>query len=267
MLTMELPLAAEAEPSEAPIPSICHRAEELARRAVTLTPAQLNRDVMDLFRDHPAQASLPVVEDGVAIGLLNRTIFLTGFSMPFRREVYERKSCIAFMDKTPLVVDADLSLADLGRLVVDAGSKVLQDGFIVTRNGCFQGLGSGMDLLRALGQLEAERNRVIRESIDYARIIQGAVQGTSLTQLADAALADQRLRRGRAHPRGTGHHAHARAPRALPRHREHRRRPVPARGDLRADARRRQPLRGQAPGARPGGGRVNHPQMPRFKIQ
>jgi CBS domain-containing protein len=193
MSAADLQLSPETQAQPAIPAGVCQRAADLAQPVATMTPGNTNRDVIEYFRERPDQACLAVVEDGIPIGLINRNIFLTGFSMPFRREVYDRKSCIAFMDKTPLVVDGELSLADLGRLAVDAGSKVLQDGFIVTRDGRFAGLGSGIDLLRALGQLEAERNRVIRESIDYARIIQGAVLKTSRAELEGAGLADQHL--------------------------------------------------------------------------
>jgi serine phosphatase RsbU (regulator of sigma subunit) len=168
-------------------------AADLARSREAVTPLQLNRDVMLFFKEHPQQAALPVVEDGIPIGIINCGIFLTGYSQPFHREVYEKKSCIAFMDKSPLIVDGDLPIAELGRVAVEAGAKVLQDGFIVTQDGRFRGLGTGLDLLKALGQMEAERNQVIRESINYAQIIQGALLGTSLRELQADGLTDQHL--------------------------------------------------------------------------
>jgi len=171
-------------PAEESVPRSAPRAAaDLAVSTGYVSPANTNKEVILFFKDHPDQASLPVVEDGVPIGIINRGIFLTGFSMPFHREVYERKSCIAFMDKTPLIVDGELPVSELGKLAVDAGAKVLQDGFMVTRKGQFSGLGTGLDLLRALGELEAERNRVIHESIAYAQIIQGALLATSLEAL------------------------------------------------------------------------------------
>jgi len=168
-------------------------AADLAVEAGAVAPADTNRDVLRFFQEHPEQISLPVVEEGQAIGIINRGIFLTGYSMPFHQEVYQRKSCIAFMDKNPLIVDAELPVAELGKLAVAAGVKVLQDGFLVSRQGRFCGLGTGLDLLRALGELEAERNRVIRESIEYAQVIQGALLATSLGELGRAGLADQSL--------------------------------------------------------------------------
>ena len=172
---------------------ILHSAADIAIPMEAMSPVNTNRDVIQHFKDHPDLVSLPVVEDGIPIGMINRGIFLTGFSLPFHREIYERKSCIAFMDKTPLVVSGEISIAELGQIAVDAGSKVLQDGFLVTRNGCFHGLGTGLDLLRALGRLEADRNRVIRESIAYAEIIQGSLLATSKGELKAGGLAGQHL--------------------------------------------------------------------------
>jgi len=168
-------------------------ASDLAKSLEAASPTNTNRDVIDLFKNHPDLLTLPVVEDGIPIGLINRGIFLTGFSQPFHREIYERKSCIAFMDKNPLIVDHDLPVDELGRLTVSAGAKVLQDGFIITKMGKFLGVGTGLDLLKALGQLEAERNRVMRESIEYAQLIQGALLGTSLRELKTAGLAESHL--------------------------------------------------------------------------
>jgi serine phosphatase RsbU (regulator of sigma subunit) len=187
---LQEPKTSMEEPGPKAAPRV---AADLAIAAGSVSPANTNKDVILFFKDHPELASLPVVEDGVPIGIINRGIFLTGFSMPFHREVYERKSCIAFMDKRPLVVDAGLPVSELGQLAVEAGAKVLQDGFMVTRQGQFCGLGTGLDLLRALGELEAERNRVIHESISYAQLIQGALLATSLGQLQSAGLADQHL--------------------------------------------------------------------------
>ncbi len=182
------PQAGEADAKSAP-----RCALDLAALSGAVSPQHLNKDVIQFFKDHPDQGSLPVVEDGIPIGIINRSIFLTGYSLPYHREIYERKSCIAFMDKNPLMVDGSMPLAELGNLAVDAGAKVLQDGFIVTRQGRFAGLGTGLDLLRAMGELEAERNRVIRESIDYAQIIQGALLATSLGELRAWDLPDQHL--------------------------------------------------------------------------
>jgi hypothetical protein len=60
-----------------------------------------NATVLEIFGQHKELVSLPVVERQRPIGLISRHIFMSQMSKPYHRELYERKSCIAFMDKDP----------------------------------------------------------------------------------------------------------------------------------------------------------------------
>ncbi|WP_460903643.1 SpoIIE family protein phosphatase [Paraburkholderia jirisanensis] len=147
---------------------------------------------MEIFSSRSDMASLAVTEKNRPIGLINRDIFLSQMSKPFHRELYGKKSCIAFMDKEPLIVDADMSIEALTFKTVEVGEKALIDGFIVTRGGHFAGLGSGLQLLGAVAEAQAEKNRQIMQSIEYASVIQRAMLRTSRetleARLQDAAL-------------------------------------------------------------------------------
>lgn len=165
-------------------------AGDLCRRLTHAVPGQTNKEILQFFKHHSDLVSLPVVENGAPIGLINKSLFMTNFALPFHREVFERKSCIAFMDKTPLIVDAETPVQEIGRLAVEVGSKVLNDGFVITRQGRYVGAGTGVDLLQALGQQTEEKNRVVRESIDYASIIQHSLLRASHKELEAARLFD-----------------------------------------------------------------------------
>ena len=143
-----------------------------------------NARIMQLFNERREITSLAVIEHDRPIGLINRDIFLSQMSKPYHREVYDRKSCIAFMDKEPLVVDAGLSIEELTQRTVEVGEKVLADGFIVTREGRFAGLGLGVQLMRIVADLQAEKNRQIMHSIEYASVIQRAMLRSSRQALA-----------------------------------------------------------------------------------
>lgn len=152
-----------------------HRAPitlHLLRETPCVAPEHSNLDVFRLFDGNPALGGLPVVEAGKPIGLINRNIFMDSFARPFHREVYSRKSCIAFMDKGPLVVEASLPLQDLSFRALSTGGKTLSDGFIITDGGRYLGMGSGTDMVAAIAHLQAEKNRQVMESIDYASVIQ-----------------------------------------------------------------------------------------------
>lgn len=167
-------------------------AGDLAVPCATVSPEHTNAYVYEIFGRHRDLNSLPVLEAGRPIGLINRTLFLSQISKPFHKELFEKKSCIAFMDKEPLVVPAEISIEQLALLTVESGEKALADGFLVVEEGQFKGLGGGLELMRVIAEQQAERNRHIMQSIDYASVIQRSmlnVSAEALTRrLPDACL-------------------------------------------------------------------------------
>jgi serine phosphatase RsbU (regulator of sigma subunit) len=167
-------------------------AGELCQEVPAVRSDDPNSLVLQIFSTRRDMASLAVTEDDRPIGLINRDIFMSQMSKPFHRELYDKKSCVAFMDKEPLVVDADMSIEALTFKTVEVGEKALIDGFIVTRDGNFAGLGSGLQLLGAVAEMQAEKNRQIMQSIEYASVIQRAMlrasRDTLSAMLPDASL-------------------------------------------------------------------------------
>ncbi|GGY03468.1 SpoIIE family protein phosphatase [Paludibacterium paludis] len=164
-------------------------AGDLLQVAPSVEPDCTNREVLELFGRHKALPCLPVIERGIPIGMINRNLFVSQMAKPFHREVFGRKSCIAFMDKNPLVVDADTSLTDLSYLAVESGEKALNDGFIVTRDTQYCGIGSATDLMRAITDQTTSKNRQMMESIHYASVIQTSFLRQSAREMR-AALDD-----------------------------------------------------------------------------
>ena len=154
-----------------------------------VTPDMDNAAVMALFAEHKDLIGLPVVEASQPFGMINRHIFLSQMARPFFRELYDRKSCIAFMDKFPLVIDIDSSLESVAQQVVESGDKSIADGFILTEQARYVGIGLGVDLIRRVSDLQAQQHQQILQSIDYARVIQDAMLDRS-TRLMDRTLAD-----------------------------------------------------------------------------
>ena len=91
---------------------------------------------------------------GRPMGIINRNQFMSQLAKPFHRELYARKSCIAFMNHSPLVVEHDVSLQDLSFMAVANGEKALADGFIITRDQQYIGIGAGVDLVKAIAACE-----------------------------------------------------------------------------------------------------------------
>jgi predicted transcriptional regulator len=168
-------------------------AKNLMINVPVLSPMHTNEDVVTAFTMHENVIGLPVIENNRPIGLINRNIFMDGMAKPFYRDLFGRKSCIAFMDKSPLVVDESMSIEELSFKVAGSGRKTLNDGFIIINaNGQYLGVGMGEDLVKVITNLQAEKNRLVMESINYASVIQNSFLRSSKQDLA-ASLSDYYL--------------------------------------------------------------------------
>lgn len=159
-------------------------ARELCIDVPFVTPDSDNLKVMALFTEHSSLISLPVVEGTRPFGLINRHIFLSQMARPFFRELYDRKSCIAFMDKYPLVIDSASTLDAVGQKMVESGDRSVTDGFILTTNDEYIGMGLGIDVIKTVSSLQAQQHQQIVQSIEYARVIQEAMLNQSQQSLA-----------------------------------------------------------------------------------
>ena len=106
-------------------------------------------DVFDRFADDPDLMVLPVVRESLPVGLVGRHDLLTRLSHQFGHSLYARKPIATLMNCEPLIVDVRSQLATLNRIVtLEKPSAVLQ-GFIVTEDDRYLGVGTGLALLQA----------------------------------------------------------------------------------------------------------------------
>jgi len=116
-------------------------------------------EVLQRFEREPSLHAVPVVEDGVPIGLIERYAFLERFVRPYWRELFGRKSCRGFIDAEPLVVDKHITIEELSTRLAEAERRYLAEGFILTDNGRYAGLGTGQDLVREITRLQIHAAR------------------------------------------------------------------------------------------------------------
>lgn len=136
--------------------------------AVQLPPVspQLRCEEVDrLFQADPDLGAIAVVENGRPVGLINRYDLITHLSRDFGRALFARKPAADLMDKSPLVVDARLSVDRLESLIADEHQSALLRGFIVTRDEMYYGVGTALSLLQ-LGMARSERRN---GALDRAR--------------------------------------------------------------------------------------------------
>jgi phosphoserine phosphatase RsbU/P len=159
-------------------------ARDLVADTPSIPPEVTNLEVFRRFKAETGLVSLPVVENGRPVGLINRHLFMEEFARPFARELYQHKSCIAFLDRHPLTVEEGMTMQALSTTILEFGDKVLADGFIITLNGYYRGMGRAQDVLAAISRMQEEKSRIVMESIDYGSVIQRSISRASREGLA-----------------------------------------------------------------------------------
>jgi len=137
-----------------------HTAGSLARSVLHVEPSSQFDSVYTLFVERPELAALPVVDNGVPVGLLLRNQVLTRMASLYGPELHGRKPCRLFMDPDPLIVEARVPIQALAQQVAAAAPRHLVDGFILTEEGRFLGYGTGHDLMRAVMAFQIESARL-----------------------------------------------------------------------------------------------------------
>ncbi|MEL6366990.1 MAG: bifunctional diguanylate cyclase/phosphodiesterase [Pseudomonadota bacterium] len=106
--------------------------------------------VAEIFHKELDRDTIPVVQDGRPVGVVPRAAFLETMSMPLRRELYMKRPISVLMQEAVLVVDADLRLEQVSRLVTSGNRTRLHEEFMITERGEYVGMGRVVDLLRTI---------------------------------------------------------------------------------------------------------------------
>jgi len=122
-------------------------------------PKTENDRIFQRFSDSPKLRAIPVVENGIPVGLINRYSFIDRFAQPFQRELLGKKPCFQPSNERPLMVEKIMPIEELSHFMADADERYFNDGFIITEQGRYLGVASGQDLLRELTQLQIEAAR------------------------------------------------------------------------------------------------------------
>ncbi|MHB1188791.1 GGDEF domain-containing protein [Thiobacillus sp.] len=129
-------------------------AGKLVISAPLVTPTTASQDVLKLMMLHPDLHAVAVVDEDIPVGIIHRPAVLDRFISLYGRELYGKKPCSDFMDPDPLIVDKATHMTELSELVVKKGKTAFTQGFIITHEGRYLGLGSGFDLMREVTEMQ-----------------------------------------------------------------------------------------------------------------
>lgn len=111
------------------------------------------------FSENPKMRAIPVVKHGRPVGLINRYEFVDSFAQPFRRELLGKKPCLDMMNAEPLLVEKSTPIHELSCFLSESGTEHFTDGFIITEQGRYVGVGTVQDLLREITNAQIETAR------------------------------------------------------------------------------------------------------------
>lgn len=132
---------------------------KLLRAWPAVAPDTINDVVYGMFIGNPELQAVPVVENGLPVGLINRHRFIDRFARPFQRELLGKKACNRLMDFSPLMVEMDMSIQAVSQILVEADRHHLSNGFIITDRGKYLGMGTAHDLMREITQMQIHAAR------------------------------------------------------------------------------------------------------------
>jgi diguanylate cyclase (GGDEF)-like protein len=130
----------------------------LLRTQNPISPNMTIDQVGDLFLKQSKLMSLPVVESGKAIGLVERHPFLNVILTRYGRDLHGRKTVKAFMNSAPTIFRHDLLIEQASNILTKQLDRADYD-FIVTRDGLYAGMGNISDLLRCITNMQIRNAR------------------------------------------------------------------------------------------------------------
>jgi EAL domain-containing protein (putative c-di-GMP-specific phosphodiesterase class I)/GGDEF domain-containing protein len=116
-------------------------------------------ELYQLFANSPGQQAVAIVDRQQPIALVERQQFIGDYARPYFKELYGRRSCLLSGRRDPLVVDLHAGIEQLAERFLANEARSIGEGFIITEDGHYRGLGTGQALVRAVTELRIEAAR------------------------------------------------------------------------------------------------------------
>ena len=112
-----------------------------------------------LFLANAKLHAIAVVDGTRPVGIINRAHFMNEYSKLYYREVSGRKPCMVHANLEPRLIERNHNVDELIGILTSDDQRYLVDGFIVTDNGRYEGLGTGEQLVRSVTETRIEAAR------------------------------------------------------------------------------------------------------------
>jgi diguanylate cyclase (GGDEF)-like protein len=128
-------------------------------KAPTVSPNTSIDELARIFMEDAVLHAVAVIESERPVGIINRAQFMNEYSKLYYREVWGRKPCFIHANREPRLIEREHSVDELIGILTSQDQRYLSDGFIVTENGSYVGLGTGDQLVRSVTETRIEAAR------------------------------------------------------------------------------------------------------------
>lgn len=139
------------------------------RLAVALPPVSSDATcatVYEMMHASDAPRVIAVVDqNGHVAGLVNRLQFMAKYAQRFIPELYSKRPVTALTNPLAFVVDENMKVSDLATIIARDHPEALREGFVVTQNGKYLGIGTGEALVKAKIALLAAREEQLNTAL------------------------------------------------------------------------------------------------------
>jgi signal transduction histidine kinase/AmiR/NasT family two-component response regulator len=134
------------------------RIGDFASATAPIGPDTPGAEVFERFQAEPDTLVIAVIDsDQRPVGLIERNVFTLKMAAEFGRALYAKRPAEAFMDAAPRVLDADADAETLFQSMDEGNPGSLLNGFVVTSEGRYVGVGAGVHVLQAGNAIHRRR--------------------------------------------------------------------------------------------------------------
>ena len=127
--------------------------------APTVSATTTNNELAAIFMSAPELHGVVMLEADRPVAIINRARFFNEYTKLYFREVWGRHPCAMHANWEPRLIERDHSVDELVGILTSQDQRYLTDGFILTQNGRYLGLGTGEQLVRSVTEIRIEAAR------------------------------------------------------------------------------------------------------------
>ncbi|MFZ5791853.1 MAG: sensor histidine kinase [Pseudomonadota bacterium] len=140
------------------------RIDRFALRVSPVNSSTRCAEIYDRFWADEDLMAVPVVDEGLPVGLVYRAEFEHRLAHAYGRALYERKPIATLMDTEPLIVERGIAIEALQHVIASDRPSALLRGFIITDEGRYLALGTALSLLQASLARTEQRSRELERA-------------------------------------------------------------------------------------------------------